>query len=286
MNKLSAVVATFLVLLVAGSVAASATPKFRLTSSVSGGGPFGPPPQPGSPGRLSIGEPVWVTVGGDLKGADGSSLDNAELAAALRPCLLAGSNHLDHPEIAAGGPLDCLVIPGLTWSVAPLPLVGEHLSAQLVGTPLPAGEYTFLVVLEHPGLQSIVGSPIGLRSHPMGISVADATDTTVRLNALLRAVGRAEVAQNWSVVSQRAQEMLALHPKSVHALTALGLAQSELGNDVAALASYKEALRILDAREDVLGAVRFESSHMRDDRISYVRRRIGEIEGPDEPNDE
>ena len=283
MNKLSAVVATFLVLLVAGSVAASATPKFRLTSSVSGGGPFGPPPQPGSPGRLSIGEPVWVTVGGDLKGADGSSLDNAELAAALRPCLLAGSNHLDHPEIAAGGPLDCLVIPGLTWSVAPLPLVGEHLSAQLVGTPLPAGEYTFLVVLEHPGVQSIVGSPIGLRSNPVGISVAAPADTPAHLNALLRAAAQADVTENWTVAAQRCQELLSLHPKSVHALTLLGDAQSGLGNDAAALASYKEALRILLAREDVLGGAESENRYMVSDRAFSIQQRIDEIEGPEYP---
>ena len=272
----------------AAAAAAAAEPdlQFLMAPSVPGPGPLGAAQVPAANVlRHYPGDPIELGVTAYLAGAVVPDLDNAHLIPQLSVCLLLGSGH--GPALNAGEDMPCTTVSGVSWSIDAVTDGTSHLRANITatGSELPAGAYTIVAVLEVPALRGLFRdrAEIELRSSPVVIVAGPPTNDDEALSRLLWQGRTAETRGDHATALARADAILAVHPKSVLALSLRGHAKQELGSVADALASYTTALLYLENGQDT------RTPQLADDntwaaQVSALKQVIEELSLP--PDDE
>lgn len=251
-TRLSAFVLILAGLAVSASAADTRFP-MRLGVRTEPGEVFGVQPDPSSRvRRLYPGETLEVVVTASLAHIDASMVDNATLTSQLSTCVVPGNieSLLGTPQ-----PVNCEPIPGVSWNGVPCPSASGQLCATLTATQfnVPPGTYTVFVILQNQALLSQLGSTGAqeLRSTPIRVVTGPPTNSDETLSAKLNAAYRAQKGQNAVAQSNEAMAILSEYPHSVLALWMLADAQEAGGDTAAALATFENALSVLDLGLDV-----------------------------------
>lgn len=161
-----------------------------------------------------------------------------------------------------------------------------YLRAGLDGSPnaLAAGDYTLVLVLADSTLATLLGpsATVALRSSPVLIHAGAPASQNEQLNLLLRAGERAAAAQQWTEAHQRAQDILAIYPTSVHALRLEGQAQEGLGDVNKAIAAWESALAVVDAGTDT-ASPEFALPATKTNTSYSISEEIEDLKNPEQP---